>query len=56
MRRLARGELARLPLRYLYVLVAAAHGTSAEDVRAWPADDFLDAANMLPLTGGRHGQ
>lgn len=51
MRQIARGDPgADLPARYLFVLVAAAHATTPRAVRGWPADDFADAANMLPLT------
>jgi hypothetical protein len=49
-RRIGRGEPSRLPIRYEVALVAAAHGTSPEDVRDWPADDYHDALAMLPLT------
>jgi hypothetical protein len=55
-RKIARGEPARLPARYQLVLVAAAHGVSIDEVRDWPADDVADALNMYPITGGRHGK
>lgn len=53
MAKIARGESAALPTRYLVHRVAARYGQSPEDVRAWPADDFADAANMLPATDPR---
>ena len=51
-RRLARGEPARLPPELLIHLVAARYGQTPAAVRAWPADDYLAALNMLPISGG----
>lgn len=51
MKRIARGEPARLPSRYEVHLVAARYGMTLDAVRAMPADDFLDALNLLPITG-----
>lgn len=39
-----------MPHRALVHMVAARYGTTPEAVREWPADDFLDACNFLPLT------
>jgi hypothetical protein len=35
-----------------YHLVAARYGQTVDQVRAWPADDFLDAVNFWSVTGG----
>jgi hypothetical protein len=53
LRRAERGDSARLPLRVNVHRVAAAYGTTPEAVRAWPADDFLDAVAFLGVTSGR---
>jgi len=50
-RRYARGQSTALPLRVLWHLVAARYGTTPDDVREWPADDFLDACALLGVTG-----
>jgi hypothetical protein len=34
-------------------MVAARYGQRPDQVRDWPADDFLDAMNFLGVTGGR---
>lgn len=47
----ARGQSVRLPFRLATHLVAARYGVSPAAVRAWPADDFMDAIAMLPATG-----
>jgi hypothetical protein len=52
-RRHARGEPARLPPWLLIHLVAARYGQTPASVREWPADDYLDALNALPITGGQ---
>lgn len=55
-RRAAAGERTRLPSRVMFHIVAATYGTTPAAVRAWPADDFLDAVAFLQLTapsGGR---
>jgi hypothetical protein len=51
MLRYVNGEAARLPFRVQVHMVAARYGTTPERVRAWPADDFMDAMNCLGVTG-----
>lgn len=46
------GKAVRLPFRAQVHLVAARYGQSPEQVRDWPADDFLDALLLEGLTGG----
>jgi hypothetical protein len=41
-----------LPPDLLVHLVAARYGQTPAAVRAWPADDYLAALNMLPISGG----
>jgi hypothetical protein len=45
------GTPTRLPLRVQVHMVAARYGQTPEQVRAWPADDFMDALNLLEVTG-----
>jgi hypothetical protein len=49
-RRYARGTATVLPFRVRVHLVAAAYGQTPEAVRAWPADDFMDACSFLGVT------
>jgi hypothetical protein len=42
-----------MPPRVLYHIVAARYATTPAVVRAWPADDFLDAIAFLGVTGER---
>lgn len=56
MRQIARGEPAPLPTRYQLVRVAHAWQTTVDEVRDWPADDFADAVNLLPMIGARRGK
>jgi len=44
------GTPTRLPPRVMVHLVAARYGTTPEAVRNWPADDFMDACNLLGVT------
>lgn len=50
MLRFNEGATVRLPFRVQVHMVAAVYGQSPEQVRAWPADDFLDALNFRPMT------
>lgn len=43
---------AKVPHRVMFHIIAARYGTTPEAVRAWPADDFLDACQFLKVTGG----
>lgn len=52
MRRLANGDRTKVPYRLRVHLVAARYGTTPEQVREWPADDFMDACSFLEVTGG----
>ena len=45
------GARVRLPLRVQVHMVAARYGTTPDEVRDWPADDFMDAMSMLEITG-----
>lgn len=47
------GTATRLPLRARIHMVAARYATTPDEVREWPVDDFLDAMNLLGVTGGR---
>lgn len=51
LKRAARGEPTRLPLRVRIHQVAARYGTTPELVRDWPVDDFSDAIAFLEVTG-----
>ena len=46
--KITRGERVKLPDELSIFLVAAAFGTTPDAVRAWPADDYLFAVNVLP--------
>jgi hypothetical protein len=50
LKRAARGDPVRLPVRVLVHVVAATYGTTPEAVREWPADDFADACSFLVVT------
>ena len=52
MLRAAEGQPTRLPFRVQIHIVAALYGQTPEAVRAWPADDFMDALNFLKVTRG----
>lgn len=52
MMRYAEGERTRFPLFVRQHMVAARYGTTVDKVREWPADDYLMAENLLPVTGG----
>jgi hypothetical protein len=39
-------------MRVLYHVIAARYATTPAAVRAWPADDFLDALHFLGVTKG----
>jgi hypothetical protein len=41
-----------LPHRVLVHIVAARYGQTPEQVRDWPADDFLDAIDYLNVSRG----
>lgn len=43
----------KLPYRVLVHIVAAAYGQTPEQVRRWPADDFMDALNFRAVTDGK---
>lgn len=43
----------KLPFRVMVHMVAALYGQTPEQVRAWPADDFMDALNFQQVTGVR---
>jgi hypothetical protein len=45
------GGTVRFPHHVLVHLVAARYGQDPRDVDAWPADLFLDAVNLLSVTG-----
>lgn len=51
-RRAARGEPGTIPFRLGVHMVAARYGQAPASVRAWPADDYLDAVRFLSATGG----
>jgi hypothetical protein len=44
------GVPVKLPFRVQVHMVAALYGQSPEQVRAWPADDFMDALNFRLVT------
>lgn len=46
------GQPVKFPTRVLVHMVAARYGTSPDEVRDWPADDFLDAVQFLGVTNG----
>lgn len=48
--RIGGGRGGPVPFRLAVHLVAARYGTTPARVRAWPADDFADALNMLEAT------
>lgn len=50
MRRYAQGTPTKLPPRVMVHMVAARYGTTPEAVRDWPADDYMDACNLLGIT------
>lgn len=45
------GEATMPPFRLQVHLVAARYGQRPDQVREWPADDFLEAVAVLPATG-----
>jgi deoxyribodipyrimidine photolyase-like uncharacterized protein len=47
------GVSVRLPFRVMVHMVAVLYGQSPESVRAWPADDFMDAMNFRMVTSGK---
>ena len=49
--KVGRGERTGIPDRMAIHLVAARYGTTPAAVREWPADDFIDAWNLLGATG-----
>lgn len=51
MKRIERGEAARLPHEAQVHVVAARYGQTPAQVRDWPADDFMAALAYLPVTG-----
>ena len=55
-RRLARGESARLSPDLQVHLVAARYGQPLDAVREWPADDFLTAIALWSISGGPPGR
>lgn len=52
MLRYREGQAVRLPFTAQVHLVAARYGQSPEQVRDWPADDFMDALHFEGLTRG----
>ena len=48
--KIGRGEPTSIPYRLAVHMIAAHYGTTPDDVRDWPADDFLDAWAMLAAT------
>lgn len=48
--RLQAGERTAIPHQVAVHLVAARYGQTPDQVRAWPADDFLAALNFLGVT------
>lgn len=50
--RLSKGERATLPPDLQVHLVAARYGQTPDQVRDWPADDFLRAVHFLKVTRG----
>ena len=52
--RFREGEgMVRLPFAVQVHMVAVLYGQSPQAVRAWPADDFLDAMNFRLVTDVR---
>lgn len=47
------GVPVKLPFRVQVHMVAAIYGQTPEQVRAWPADDFMDAMNFRAVTDVR---
>lgn len=43
----------KLPFRVQVHMVAALYGQTPEQVRTWPADDFMDALNFRTVTDVR---
>lgn len=52
-RRYARGNPTVLPFIVRLHLVAARYGQRPDQVRAWPADDFAMACQLIGVTGDR---
>lgn len=50
MLRYREGQPTRLSLRVKVHMVAARYGQTPDQVRAWPADDFIDAMNFYEVT------
>ena len=50
MLRYREGNTVRLPFRVQVHMVAALYGQTPAEVRAWPADDFMDALNFRTVT------
>ena len=50
---LAENGKGTVPPRVLFHIIAARYGTTPQAVREWPADDYLDAVNLLRVTGGK---
>lgn len=50
MLRYQNGEAVRFPHRVQVHLVAARYGQTPEQVRDWPADDFMDALGVMGVT------
>lgn len=48
-RRYTEGTRTRLPVRLSVHLVAQSYGQTPASVREWPADDFLDALNLIGI-------
>lgn len=44
------GNPTKLPTRVLVHIIAARYGQTPEQVREWPADDFMDACALLSVT------
>lgn len=44
------GKSTTLPHRVLIHVIAARYGQTPDQIRAWPADDFLDAISFLGVT------
>lgn len=53
MKRLTRGDAARIPYTAQLHLVAATYGQAPDAVEEWPADRFNEALALLELTGRR---
>lgn len=46
------GKRAKLPFRVQVHLIAARYGQTPDQVKEWPADDFMDALSFLGVTHG----